>query len=97
LSQRPFAHVEQAAPPAPHCDADSEAYTTHVLLLQQPFGHDVASHAQAAAPLVHSSPAPHDPHAAPPAPQEPLVCDAYGTQTLLLQHPFGHEAASQTH
>jgi hypothetical protein len=47
--------------------------------------------------LVHSSPAPHDPHAAPPAPQEPLVCDAYGTQTLLLQHPFGHEAASQTH
>jgi hypothetical protein len=44
VSQVPFAQEAQAAPPAPHWDADSEAKGTHVLPLQQPLGHELELH-----------------------------------------------------
>jgi hypothetical protein len=47
--------------------------------------------------VLHCCPDPHDEHAAPPAPHDAFVSEAYGTQLLPLQQPFGHEVASQTH
>jgi hypothetical protein len=47
-----FAQTPQLAPCVPHDELVCEAYGTHVLPLQQPVGHDVASHAQA--PFTHS-------------------------------------------
>jgi hypothetical protein len=76
LSQRPLVQFVQLAPPLPQRAGDSEAYATHVPLLQQPPGHELASHVQADALLEHSSPVAHDPHTAPAAPQEVLVCEA---------------------
>ncbi len=38
----------------------------------------------------------HAAQAAPPAPHSAADCDAYGTQVPPLQHPFGHDVASQT-
>jgi hypothetical protein len=39
----------------------------------------------------------HGPQAAPAVPHDEAVWEVYGSQTLPLQHPFGHEVASQTH
>ncbi len=71
VSHRLLAHGAHAAPPAPHCEEDSDPYGTHVLPLQQPVGHEVASqtHWPALAPvLLHSCPEAHGPQAAPPVP-----------------------------
>jgi hypothetical protein len=54
LSHRPFEQEAHAAPPVPHCVADSEAYGTHVVPLQQPFGQDVASQAHFPLVVLHS-------------------------------------------
>ncbi len=40
----PELHALHAAPPVPHCELDSLPYGTHVLPLQQPFGHELALH-----------------------------------------------------
>ncbi len=103
-SQRPFVQDAQTWPPVPHWVGDSEEYGTHVpprVAVQQPFGHEVPSqtHCPASAPIVlHSWPVPHAPHAPPPVPQEPLDSLAYASQVPLeVQHPVGHELASQTH
>lgn len=75
VSQRLLAHGAQVAPPAPHCEEDSDPYATHALPLQQPLGHEVASqtHWPALAPvLLHSCPEAHGPQAAPPVPQVAL-------------------------
>jgi hypothetical protein len=68
-----------------------------VLPAQQPFGHEVASQTQADAPLEHSCPEAHAAQAAPAAPQELFDSEPYGTHVVPLQHPFGHDVASQTH
>lgn len=52
VSQSPFAQLEHALPPLPHCAADSEPSRTQVFPLQQPLGHDVAS--QTHEPPTHS-------------------------------------------
>jgi hypothetical protein len=72
----PLPHATHAAPPVPHWLADCDEYGTHApLAVQHPWGQDVASHPQPAAPLKHSCPDAHDPHAAPPVPQDAFVCD----------------------
>lgn len=52
LHSWPVVHAPQAAPAVPHVVLDSDAYGTHVLPLQQPFGHEVESQTQA--PALHS-------------------------------------------
>lgn len=75
VSQRPLLHAAQAAPPAPQRAADCEDVGTHVAPLQQPSAHEVASQTHSPEVLSHSCPVSHSPHAAPPVPQELLVCD----------------------
>jgi hypothetical protein len=68
------------------------------LPLQQPLGHDVASHTHWPLLLLHSWPEPQAPQAAPAVPQEPLDSAEYASHTPLeVQQPAGHEVASQTH
>jgi hypothetical protein len=76
LSQRPFAQAAHALPPEPHSAADCEEDGTHVLPLQQPLGQEVASQTHCPVVLLHSCPVTHDPHAAPPVPQELLDSSA---------------------
>jgi hypothetical protein len=59
-----------AAPPVPHCEVDCEEYRTHVLPLQQPAGHEFASHTHWPFAL-HSCPLAHAAQLAPAVPQEP--------------------------
>jgi len=91
---RPAVHVPYAAPPVPHDVLDSDAYRTHVPVgppLQQPFGHEVESQTHCPVPL-HSCPAGHAAHAAPPAPHEVLDSPLVGSShvSLAVQHP-GHD------
>ncbi len=53
VSHRPLPHEVQAAPPAPHCDVDSEEYATHVAPLQQPLGQELALHTHAPVVVLH--------------------------------------------
>jgi len=76
VSHRPFAHAAQAAPPAPHSEADCEEARMQVAPLQQPKGHEVASQAQRPVRASHSWPDSHRPHAAPPVPHEVFDSDA---------------------
>ncbi len=71
----PLEHVAQAAPPVPHCAFDCEAVGTHVLPAQQPPAQDAASQTHCPLVVLHSRPAPHAAHAAPPAPQEADVSE----------------------
>ncbi len=96
-SQRPFVQDTHAAPPVPQLVADSDAYGSHVEPLQQPAGHDVDVQTHCPVVVLHCCPVPHDAHAAPPAPHEEFVSEAYSTQVLPLQQPFGHEVALHTH
>jgi len=66
----PLAHEPQAAPPVPHDVADCVAYNSHTLPLQQPPGHEVASQTHRPVLPLHSWPAAHAEHAAPPAPHD---------------------------
>ena len=87
-----------AAPPAPHCEGDSEEKGTHVLPLQQPLGHELALQTHWPVVVLHVWPALQAPHAAPAAPQELLDSEAYASQVPLdVQQPLGQEVASQTH
>ena len=97
LSQRPFAQDAHATPPIPHWEEDCEAEGTHVLPLQQPPAHEVASQTHCPVVLLHSCPEAHAPHDAPPAPHEVFDSEAYASQVLPLQQPFGHEVPLHTH
>ena len=74
VSQRtPPAHAAHAAPAVPHSDADCDPGGTHVVPLQQPLGHDVASHMHVPAPLplaLQSWPVAHGAQVAPATPHE---------------------------
>jgi hypothetical protein len=95
-------HALHAAPAVPHVDADSDAQGTHVPVgppLQQPLGHELASHTQPCADWLHSRPWPHALQVAPAVPHDVPFCDAYGSQVPVappLQHPPGHDVASHT-
>jgi hypothetical protein len=78
--------MPQAAPALPHWVSDWEPNGTHVLPLQQPIGHDVAS--QTHCPLgLHSSPVGHAWQAAPPAPQTFALSAEKVTHVVPLQQP----------
>jgi hypothetical protein len=68
----PGAHAAHAPPALPHELADWEPNATQVLPLQQPFGHEVASHTHWPLLLLHSRLALHAAHVAPPVPQDEL-------------------------
>jgi hypothetical protein len=70
VSQTPLVQSTHAAPLVPHFAADSEAYGTHVLPLQQPLGHVVPL--QTHTPPLHSCPVAHAEQLAPSVPQEPF-------------------------
>ncbi len=68
----------------------------HVLPLQQPVGHDVASHTHWPLPL-HSWPDAQAPHATPPVPHDPLDSPANSSHVPdAVQHP-GHDVPAQEH
>jgi hypothetical protein len=68
----PLPHALHAAPAVPHSPAVSDAQGTQVLPLQHPCGHEVASHTHAPVALLHSWPATHAAHVAPPVPHDPF-------------------------
>jgi hypothetical protein len=91
--------VVQLSLTVPHALLVSLAYVTQVPLvppLQHPPGQVLTSHVQVPAVVSHT-PFPHGEHAAPPVPHWAGVSDAYGTQVLPLQQPFGQEVTLQTH
>jgi hypothetical protein len=61
--------------------------------LQQPFGHDAASHSHTPEPL-QVCPLGQRLHVAPPLPQEVPLCDEYGSHVPVLQQPMGQEVES---
>jgi hypothetical protein len=75
VSQTLLAHAVQPAPPVPHWAADCEEYATHVLPLQQPFGHDWASQTHCPLVVLHACPDGQAMHATPPEPHVELVSD----------------------
>jgi hypothetical protein len=112
LTQVLAPHEAQAAPPEPHAPCWLPGWQTP-LASQQPPGQLAASQTQApetqARPAPHGAPLPqlHTPlkqvsavsalqtlQAPPPAPQ---VAREGGLHVVPLQHPAGHEVASQTH
>jgi hypothetical protein len=94
LHSWPAPHAAQAAPARPHEALDSDAKGTQVLPLQQPLGHDVASHTHW--PLLHSWPAAHAEHVAPAKPHEPFDSPESGSHVVPLQHP-AHAPPPQVH
>lgn len=72
----PLPHPLQAAPFVPHSVCDWEVYGTHVVPLQQPFGHEVASQTHLPVVLSHSWPSEHPAQVAPPVPHEVYDSDA---------------------
>jgi hypothetical protein len=77
---------------------DCEANGMHVLPLQQPFGHELASQTHCPVALLHSCSAAQDPHAAPLAPHEVLDSDAYSSHVPVdEQQPAHPEVELHTH
>jgi hypothetical protein len=67
------------------------------LAVQQPLAHDAASQMHWPAAL-QAWPLGHAPQATPPVPQDEFDCTEYASHVpLAVQHPIGHDAASQTH
>jgi len=96
LHSWPDAHAEQLAPATPHEPFDSEAYATHVVPLQHPPGHEVASHTHCPELLLHSSPEPQASHAPPPAPHERLDSLDSASHVDPLQQP-AHDPPPHAH
>jgi len=94
----PLAQPLQVAPPVPQDVVDCAAYASHVpVAVQQPAGHDAASQTHWPAAL-QALPLAHAPQATPPVPHDAFDCPAYASHVpLAVQHPIGHDAASQTH
>jgi hypothetical protein len=96
VSQRWLAEqAAHVAPAMPHWLFDWLPYATHVVPLQQPFGHDVAlqTHAPALEQVVPLGQAAHAP------PLMPHVCADPGEWHCLLlsQQPPAHDEALQAH
>ena len=69
-----------------------------VVAVQQPLGHELALQTHWPDVVLHVWPVAHAPQAAPPAPHEVADSEAYASHVPLeVQHPLGHELASQTH
>jgi hypothetical protein len=95
----PVAHMPQAVPPVPHSDPDwADTATQTPAGLQQPPGHEDASHTHCPVAL-HSCPELHAAHALPPVPHELVACDPYVSQNPVappLQQPLGQLTASHS-
>jgi hypothetical protein len=89
-SARAVSQPTHTAPPLPQAATDG---VLQVLPEQQPLGQLVALH-PLHTPPVHTCPAGHTPHAAPPAPHDAAVVPA--THAPLAQHPLGHDVPSHT-
>ncbi len=96
-------HAAHAAPPVPHEPVDSEPYGSHVpFAVQQPLGHEVASHTHWPVVVLHCWPIAQAWHAAPPAPHDVSDSDERGSHVPpavqqpahvpppQLQLPFEH-------
>jgi hypothetical protein len=81
-------HITHAAPPAPHV---AGLAGWHSVPEQHPLEHWHPLHA----PAAHVSPDGHALHALPAAPHRDVAVP--GSHVLPLQHPVGHDVASQTH
>jgi hypothetical protein len=71
LHSSPWPQALHVAPPVPHDVLFCDVYGSHVPVgppLQQPFGHEVASHTQPCDDLLHSRPDAHVVHDEPLAP-----------------------------
>jgi hypothetical protein len=90
------AHGAQFAPPVPQDVADCAEYASHTPPLQQPLGQEVASQTHCPVALLHSWPAGHAVHVAPPAPHDVLDSPDSGSQVLPLQQP-AHAPPPQLH
>jgi hypothetical protein len=77
----------QAAPATPHSLFVCDAYATHVVPLQQPFGHELALQTHWPVLVLHVSPVPHALHAAPPAPHDMDDSADSASQVEPLQQP----------
>jgi hypothetical protein len=100
VSQRSVVLVQDphAAPPDPHNVEDCEAKGMHVLPLQQPFGHELASQTHSPFALLQSCSEAQDPHAAPLAPHEVLDSAAYSSHVPVdEQQPAHPEVELHTH
>jgi hypothetical protein len=67
------------------------------LPLQHPLLHELGVHTHCPVLVLHPSPEAHDPHIAPPIPQDVLDSDPYASQVPVappLQQPPGHVFAS---
>jgi hypothetical protein len=91
----------QAAPPFPHTAFDWLAYGVQTpVLVQQPFGHELASQTQA--PPLQCWPEAQDAQTFPEVPQAGGVCvlcvlPDKQVPVVLVQQPLGQEFASHTH
>jgi hypothetical protein len=93
----PPPHATHAAPPVPHWEMDCEPCWTHVVPLQQPLGHEVASHTHMPVAALHSWPDAHVAHIPPPMPHAVLDCEPGATHVPPgVQQPLGHELAVHT-
>lgn len=93
----PDAHAAHATPPVPQAAPDCDEVGTHVLPLQQPVAHEVASQTHRPA-VLHSWPVAHVAHAAPAVPHDALDCDPKGTHAPVAeQQPLGQVFASHPH
>jgi hypothetical protein len=100
VSQRRFAaQPPQVAPAVPHEVLLSFAHASHVPVgppLQQPFGHEVASHTHWPVAVLHSVPEGHAAQFAPLEPQEPLFSLPRASQVVPVQQP-AHAPPPQVH
>jgi hypothetical protein len=80
----------------PHDVSDSEVYGSHAPPLQQPPGHDAASHTHCPVLLLHSRPAPQGLHVAPAAPHDKLDSLVSASHVVPLQQPV-HDDPPQVH
>lgn len=94
LHVSPLGQPPHMTPAAPHMVFVSLAYASHVVPLQQPLGHEVELHATTHLPAVHV-PVPQATQLTPPVPHVPVLEVSHCP--LVLQHPFGHDVALQTH
>src|SRR6202041_1730833 len=70
LHSCPDPHAPQLAPAVPHELFDSEAYSSHVLPLQQPLAHEWASQMHCPVLVLQSLFVGHAPQVTPPAPHD---------------------------
>jgi hypothetical protein len=96
LHSCPVPHAAQLAPAVPQELFDSEPYATHVVPLQQPLGHEVASQTHWPVALLHSSPPLQATQAAPPEPHDELDSLERASHVEPLQHPV-QEPPPQLH